>query len=240
MHVVIGDGQDGAVVEQRQHHDHHRRQRIKVEDQDRQRHEQQHAQRLGDAVDRVAVHPLEDLAALLDRVDDHRQAGRHQHDGRRRARRVGRARNGDAAVGLLQRGGVIHPVAGHADDVAALLQDIDDVELVFGEDLGETVGLLDGLGQLPPSLDASSSPRPLASRMFVPIPSFLAVSLAMASASPVTILTFTPICRAVAMVALASSAWRIEQRQHTKKLPFAVCRRPAPRPMNESRAPRIR
>ena len=148
MNVVIGNGQDGAVVEQRQHHDHHRRQRIKVEDQDRQRHEQQHAQRLGDAVDRVAVHPLEDTAALLDRVDDHRQAGRHQHDGRRRARRVRRARNGDAAVGFLQRRGVIHPVAGHADDVAALLQDIDDVELVFGEHLGETVGVLDGLGQL--------------------------------------------------------------------------------------------
>ena len=40
--------------------------------------------------------------------------------------------------------------------------------------------------------------------MFVPIPSFLAVSLAMASASPVTILILTPICRAVAIVALAS------------------------------------
>ena len=39
----------------------------------------------------------------------------------------------------------------------------------------------------------------------MPIPNFLAVSLAMASASPVTILIFTPICRAVAMVALASS-----------------------------------
>jgi hypothetical protein len=47
--------------------------------------------------------------------------------------------------------------------------------------------------------------NPLASRISVPIPSFLAVSWAMASASPVTILTFTPICRAVAMVALASS-----------------------------------
>ena len=39
----------------------------------------------------------------------------------------------------------------------------------------------------------------------MPIPSFLAVSTAMASASPVTILTVTPIWRAVAMVALASS-----------------------------------
>ena len=29
----------------------------------------------------------------------------------------------------------------------ALLQDVDDVELVLGEDLGEAVGLLDGLGR---------------------------------------------------------------------------------------------
>ena len=36
------------------------------------------------------------------------------------------------------------------------------------------------------------------------MPSVLAVSSAMASASPVTIFTSTPICRAVAMVALAS------------------------------------
>ena len=71
MDVVIGDGQDGAIVEQRQHHDHHRRHRIKVEDQDRQRHEQQHAQRLGDAVDRVAVHPLENAPALLDCINNH-------------------------------------------------------------------------------------------------------------------------------------------------------------------------
>ena len=124
------------------------------------------------------------LPALLDRVDDHRQAGRHQHDGRRRARRVGRARNGDAAVGLLQRGSVVHPVAGHADDVAALLQDVDDVELVFGKYLGEAVGLFDGLGRPPRSPDASRRPGCSASRMFVPMPSFLAVSLAMASDRP--------------------------------------------------------
>ena len=50
-----------------------------------------------------------------------------------------------------------------------------------------------------------ASPRPPASRIFVPMSNFLAVSLAMASASPVTILTFTPIASAVAIVALASS-----------------------------------
>ncbi len=72
MNVVIGDGQDGSVVEQCQHHNHHRSQWIEVKHQDRQRHEEQHAQSFGDAVDRVAVHPLEDAAALLDCVDDHR------------------------------------------------------------------------------------------------------------------------------------------------------------------------
>ena len=49
-----------------------------------------------------------------------------------------------------------------------------------------------------------TSPSPAASRMSVPIPSVLAVSRAMARASPVTILTSTPIWTAVAMVALAS------------------------------------
>jgi hypothetical protein len=47
------------------------------------------------------------------------------------------------AIGLLQCRGVVHPVAGHADDVAALLQDIDNVEFVFGEDLREAVRFLD-------------------------------------------------------------------------------------------------
>ena len=78
--IVVGDGQDRAVVEQRQHDDHDRCQGVEVEDDDRQRHEQKNAQRLGDAVDRVAVHPLKNLPALLDRIDDHRQPRRHQHD----------------------------------------------------------------------------------------------------------------------------------------------------------------
>ncbi len=66
MHVVVGDRQDRAIVEQGQHHDHHGRQRVEVEDQDCGRHEQQHAQRLGNAVDRIAGHALENFAALFD------------------------------------------------------------------------------------------------------------------------------------------------------------------------------
>ena len=78
----------------------------------------------------------------------YRQAGRHQHNGRRRACRVRRARNSDAAVGLFQRRGVVHAVTCHADDVAAFLQDIHNMEFVFGEHLGKAVRLLDGLSHL--------------------------------------------------------------------------------------------
>ena len=142
-HRQIGRGR--AVVEQREHHDHHCRQRIKVEDEDGRSHEQQHAQRLGDAVDRVAVHPLEDTAALLDRINNDRQTGRQQHDGRRRTSRVCRARNGNAAVSFFQGGRVIDPIPRHTDDMAPLLQNIDNVELVLREHLCETVGLFNGL-----------------------------------------------------------------------------------------------
>ena len=50
-----------------------------------------------------------------------------------------------------------------------------------------------------------TSPSPVASRMFAPSPTAVAVSFAMANASPVTILTETPRRPAVAMVDLASS-----------------------------------
>ena len=58
--------------------------------------------------------------------------------------------------------------------------------------------------------------------MSVPIPSVLAVSWAMASASPVTILTFTPICRGGGDGRLGVVAWRVEQGQHAEELPRAV------------------
>ena len=145
MNIVICDGQNRAVIEQRQHHNHDGRQRIEIENQNRQRHEEQHAQRLSDAINRVTVHPLENPPALLDRVNDHRQTGREQHDGCRRARRVGRTGNGYTAICLLQCGCVVHSVARHANDVVVFLQDIHNVEFVFGKYLGKSIRLLDGL-----------------------------------------------------------------------------------------------
>src|ERR1700691_44913 len=148
MHLVISDRENGAVVEYGNHHDHHRGHGVEIKYEDRQRHEEQHAESFGDAIDCVTVHPLEDAAALLDRIDDHRETGCEEYDVRRRAGRVGCAGNRDAAVRLLERGSVVHPVAGHTDNMAVLLQDVDNVVFVFGEHLGETVRFFDGRRRL--------------------------------------------------------------------------------------------
>ncbi len=37
--------------------------------------------------------------------------------------------------------GIIDTVAGHSNDVAAILQCVDDIELVFGKDLGKTIAV---------------------------------------------------------------------------------------------------
>ena len=71
--------------------------------------------------------------------------GRGQDERRGAAGGVGRAADGDAAVCLLERGRVVHPVAGHRDDMAELLQAFDDLVLVLGEHAPETVGPLDGV-----------------------------------------------------------------------------------------------
>ena len=108
--------------------------------------------------------------------------------------------------------------------MAVLLQDVDNVVLVFGEYLGEAVRFFDGLRRLRRS--CSLSPNPVASRMFVPSPSCFAVSRAMANWSPVTILTFTPICCGARDGCFGLLARRIEQRQHADKLPLIFLIRP--------------
>ena len=89
---------------------------------------------------------MEDPAADLDRIDDHRQARSEQHNCCGCTGSVGGPGHRNAAVRLPQGRGVVDPVACHANDVAVLLQDVDNMVFVFREDLGETVGSFNGLG----------------------------------------------------------------------------------------------
>ena len=73
----------------------------------------------------------------------------------------------------------------------------------------------------------------------MPIPSFLAVSWAMARASPVTILTLDAHLPGGRDGGLGIVARRIEQRQHAQKLPVAIRIGPRHAQRTESRVPRI-
>jgi len=87
---------------------------------------------------------------------------------------------------FFKAGASFTPSAGHAHNMAAFLQNVYDMKLMLGKDLGKTIGFLNRLGRCR-RLFLLESPKPLASRIFVPISNFLAVSLAIAKASPVTI-----------------------------------------------------
>ena len=95
-------------------------------------------------VHQVLLDVAEDAAALLHRRDDRGEVVVGQRHRRRLLGHVGAGdAHGDADVGLLERRGVVDPVAGHRDDVAVLLQGGDDAQLVRGRDAGVDLDLLD-------------------------------------------------------------------------------------------------
>ena len=142
-HIVIGDGHDRNVVEQGQHHDHDRGERLEFEEHDRRHHQQHDVERHRDPVIDVALDALENLPRADDGVDDGRKARRGQDQGRGTARGIGRPAHRDAAIGLPKGRRVVHPVAGHRDDMAALLQGLDDFVFVLRKHPAEAVGALD-------------------------------------------------------------------------------------------------
>ena len=89
----------------------------------------------------------EDLAALVDGGDDGGEARGGEDDVRGCLGGVRGARHRDPDVGPLERGGVVDPVPGHADQVPSVLQALDDPVLVLGEDGGEAIDLLHDLAE---------------------------------------------------------------------------------------------
>lgn len=94
-----------------------------------------------DTVEGIAAHALENHARGLDGVDDGGQTLGEQNNVGRRASSVRAAVDGDADVGLLERGSVVDTVTSHTDEHVLLLQELDHAELVLGDDLRKTVGV---------------------------------------------------------------------------------------------------
>ncbi|ROV95796.1 hypothetical protein VPNG_08757 [Cytospora leucostoma] len=97
----------------------------------------------GDTVDDVGVHAVENLAGSLQGVDNSTKTRGKEHNVGSGTGSVGSTLNSDTGIGLLQRGSIVDTVTSHGNEVATLLEDLDDVVLVLGEDLGETIGSLD-------------------------------------------------------------------------------------------------
>ena len=83
-----------------------------------------------------------ELAAVLDGSHDGGEVvvGEDHHRGVLRHLGAGDA-HGHADVGLLERRRVVHAVAGHRDDVALLLERVDEADLVLGRHPGDHADL---------------------------------------------------------------------------------------------------
>jgi len=101
-----------------------------------------------DTVDNVSVHAVENLAGSLEGIDDSRETGGQENDIGGRAGSIGSTFDSNTSIGLLQGGGIVDTVTSHSNQVTTLLENLDDVVLVLGENLGETIGSLNEIVNL--------------------------------------------------------------------------------------------
>jgi len=95
-----------------------------------------------DTVLDVGLHALEDLTGQLDGIDDGAQTGSEEDNVGGSLVSLGGTLDGNTTVGLLEGRSVVDTVTRHGSQVTTLLQHLDDLVLVLGEHLSETVGLL--------------------------------------------------------------------------------------------------
>ena len=99
--------------------------------------------RQSDTVDDVGVHAVENLAGSLQGVDDGTKTRGKEDNVGSGAGSIRGTLDSNTSIGLLQRGSVVDTVTSHGNEVATLLENLDDVVLVLGENLGETISSLD-------------------------------------------------------------------------------------------------
>ena len=134
---MTGKIDDEEVQEQ----DHDRRERhaaVDVEDA-RDEEEQHQREQLRHLVADVADDLLVDRPAELDGRDEGAEVVVDQDHLAGLLRHLAARSHRDADVGLLEGGGVVDGVAGHRDDVAVLLHEPGEAQLVFGRHAAEHV-----------------------------------------------------------------------------------------------------
>jgi len=102
-----------------------------------------HMQAEGDTVLDVCLHTLENLTGDLDCRDNGGETWGEEDNIGSGLSGFSSTLDGDTTVGLLERWSVVDTVTSHGSQMSTLLQHLDDLVLVLGEDLGETISLLD-------------------------------------------------------------------------------------------------
>lgn len=145
--VIVSDSQ-GSDISENGNEDDQLQVKRAVEDSDPETQEDFHVERQGDTVDDVSVHTMENLAGSLEGIDDSRETGSKENDIGSGTSSVRGTLDGNTSIGLLQGWGIVDTVTSHSNQVTTLLQDLDDIVLVLGEDLSETISSLDEIVDL--------------------------------------------------------------------------------------------
>ena len=145
--VVVGDGQGGNIGENGDEDNKVNVERP-VQDDDPEAKEDLKMDGQGDTVDDVSVHAVENLARSLESVDNGTETGGKEHNIGSRSGSVRGTLDSNTSIGLLERGSIVDTVTSHGNEVTTLLKNLDDIVLVLGEDLGETIGSLDEIVDL--------------------------------------------------------------------------------------------
>ena len=146
------DGDDDEELAEQQLHREQRHAAVDVEDR-REEHQLQHRRQHRQLQLHVRRDAPVDVAAEVDRAHERGEVVVGEHDLAGLLRDLGAAAHGDADVGLLERGGIVDRVAGHRHDLAGLLHQPGEADLVLGCDPAEHVQLREafdhlGVGQL--------------------------------------------------------------------------------------------
>jgi hypothetical protein len=91
---------------------------------------------------------VENLAGSLEGINDGTETRGKEDNIGGRTSSIGGTLDSNTSISLLQRGSVVDTITSHGNKVTTLLKNLDDIVLVLGEDLGETIGSLNEIVDL--------------------------------------------------------------------------------------------
>jgi hypothetical protein len=145
--VIVGNGKGGNISENGNEDNEVNVKRL-VEDSNPQTKENLKMEGQSNSVDDVRVHSVENLSGSLQGIDNGGETRGKENNIGGGSGRVGSTLDGDTSIGLLKGRSIVNTITGHGNKVASLLQNLNDIVLVLGENLSETISSLNEIVNL--------------------------------------------------------------------------------------------